>query len=399
MAAQTFRRFATEVVHPRAEEIHRHDLIVPREILEPLCEMGVFGLSVPEEYGGSAAGEVEGGVLMMAVTEALSEGSLGAAGSLITRPEILGRALMAGGTEEQKRTWLPRMATGEVLCAIAITEPDHGSDVAGLTLRATRTENGWLLNGAKTWCTFAGMADVMMVVARTNPDRSLGHNGLSIFLVKKPRSDKHAFEFVQDSGGRLVGRAISTIGYRGMHSFDLSFDSFFVDEDSLLGGPAGEGRGFHFTMAGMMGGRLQTAARACGVMRAALREAVACSSQRKVFGKELRSYPLTQAKLALMAARLTACRRLAYQIAARGSDEEARMNASLVKLIACRCAELVTRDALQLHGGMGYAEESPVSRYFIDARVLSIFEGAEETLALKVIARAMLDNALRRPAA
>lgn len=396
MAVDNFRRFAADVVAPLAAEIHRRDLTVPAEIVDRLRDMGVFGLSVPEEYGGSSTDEVDGGMMMMAVTETLSEASLGAAGSLITRPEILGRALLAGGTKGQKEHWLPRIASGEVLCGIAITEPDHGSDVAGLSLRATPVEGGWRLNGTKTWCTFAGKAEVLMVVARTKPDRNLGHNGLSIFLVSKPSFEGHAFEFAQEQGGCLVGRSIPTIGYRGMHSFDLSFQDLFVPADCLLGESAGDGRGFYFTMAGMMGGRLQTAARACGLMRAGIGAAVNYATQRRVFGRELREYPLTQSKLALMAARLTACRRLAYEIALRGNDEEARMNASLVKLIACRSAELVSREALQLHGGMGYAEESAVSRYFVDARVLSIFEGAEETLALKVIARSMLEDKLRR---
>jgi len=283
---------------------------------------------------------------------------------------------------------------GEPLCAIAITEPDFGSDVASLALRATRAEGGWRLDGAKTWCTFAGKAGLLMVVARTNPDRAAGHRGLSILLVEKPSSAGYAFEFVQPDGGRLVGTAIPTIGYRGMHSFDLAFESFFVPDANVVGGEAGLGKGFYFTMAGMMGGRMQTAARACGVMRAALRAAIRYAGDRKVFGALLADYALTRAKLAQMAARYAACRRLAYRVGRLLDSGGGRMEASLVKLLACRSAELVTREALQIHGGMGYAEESPVSRYFVDARVLSIFEGAEETLALKVVARSLLEDAL-----
>lgn len=394
MAQQSFRRFAQEVVAPLAEEIHRENLTVPESLLQPLREMGVFGLSVPEQYGGSAPGDREDALLMVLVTEALSEGSLAAAGSLITRPEILTRALLAGGTREQQAHWLPRLAAGDPLCAIAITEPDHGSDVAGLTLRATRVEGGWRLNGAKTWCTFAGKAGVLMVVARTDPDRALGHKGLSLLLVEKPSHDGHDFRFRQEQGGTLTGRAIPTIGYRGMHSFDLAFEDFFVPHTHLVGGAGGEGKGFYYTMAGMVGGRMQTAARACGVMRAALRAAIRYSEDRKVFGQPLVRYPLTLAKLARMGARLAACRQLAGAVAGLVDQGAGRMEASLVKLLACRSAELVTREGLQLHGGMGYAEESAASRFFVDARVLSIFEGAEETLALKVVARSLMERAL-----
>ena len=396
MARDAFRRFAAEAVAPLAEQIHRQDLIIPESLLQPMREMGVFGLSIPQAYGGTAPGGHDDTQMMMAVTEALSEGSLGAAGSLITRPEILARALLAGGTEQQKQHWLPRLAAGEPLCAIAMTEPDFGSDVASLALKATRTEGGWLVNGAKTWCTFGGKAGVLMVVARTNPDRSAGYRGLSILLVEKPAFEGHEFTVNQERGGTLRGRAIPTIGYRGMHSFDLAFEDFFVPAGNLIGEEGGLGKGFYFTMAGMMGGRMQTAARALGVMKAALRAAIRYAGDRKVFGARLADYQLTQVKIANMAARFAACRWLAYSVARLLDSGAGRMEASLVKLLACRSAELVTREALQIHGGMGYAEESAVSRYFVDARVLSIFEGAEETLALKVIARSLLEQALAR---
>ncbi|MEY4653039.1 MAG: hypothetical protein RI884_1620 [Pseudomonadota bacterium] len=394
LAQDAFRRFSEEVVAPQAEAIHRHDLTVPETLLQPLREMGVFGLAIPEQYGGSGPNDRDDTLLMVVVTEALSEGSLAAAGSLITRPEILSRALIAGGTTEQKAHWLPQLAAGDPLCAIAITEPDFGSDAASLGLRGTRVAGGWSLTGAKTWCTFAGKAGVLMVVTRTDPDRTLGHKGLSVLLVEKPSYDGHDFNYVQERGGTLTGRAIPTIGYRGMHSFDLSFENFFVPDANVIGGEAGLGKGFYFTMAGMVGGRMQTAARASGVMRAALRAAIRYTADRKVFGAPLNDFPLTLAKLARMAARLSACRRLAYTVAAIVDEGNGRMEASLVKLLACRSAELVTREALQLHGGMGYAEETSVSRYFVDARVLSIFEGAEETLALKVIARSLMERAL-----
>ncbi|WBY03057.1 acyl-CoA dehydrogenase family protein [Ramlibacter tataouinensis] len=394
MAQDAFRRFAEEVVAPQAEAIHRHDLTVPESLLQPMREMGVFGLAIPEQYGGSAPDDRDDTLLMVVVTEALSEGSLAAAGSLITRPEILTRALMAGGTAQQKARWLPQLAAGDPLCAIAMTEPDYGSDLAACSLKGTRVDGGWLLNGAKTWCTFAGKAGVLMVVTRTDPDRSLGHKGLSVLLAEKPSYDTHEFAYTQDGGGKLIGRAIPTIGYRGMHSFDLSFEDFFVPDENVVGGEAGLGKGFYYTLAGMVGGRMQTSARACGVMRAALRATVRYTQDRKVFGAPLADLPLTQAKLARMGARLAACRRLAYTVAGIVDSGNGRMEASLVKLLACRSAELVTREALQLHGGMGYAEETPVSRYFVDARVLSIFEGAEETLALKVVARSLMERAV-----
>jgi len=393
MARDSFRRFAAEAVAPLAERIHRQDLTIPESLLQPLREMGVFGLSIPEEYGGSAPPGSDNTPLMIAVTEALSEASLGGAGSLITRPEILTRALMTGGTPQQKKHWLPRLAAGDPLCAISMTEPNFGSDVASLTLKGTRTAGGWLLNGAKTWCTFAGKAGVLMVVTRTDPDRSLGHRGLSLLLVEKPSYEGHEFAYEQPGGGKLQGRAIPTIGYRGMHSYDLSFQDFFVPDSNVIGGEAGLGKGFYFTMTGMVGGRVQTAARALGVMRAALMAAIQYAKDRRVFDAPLIDYPLTQIKIARMAARFAACRQLTYAVARQVDGGGGRMEASLVKLLACRSAELLTREALQIHGGMGYAEEMPVSRYFVDARVLSIFEGAEETLALKVIARSLLEEA------
>ena len=367
---------------------------MPESILQPMREMGVFGLTIPARYGGSA-GDREDTPLMLAVTETLSAASLAAAGSLITRPEILTRALLAGGTEGQKDFWLPRIAAGDPLGAIAITEPDYGSDVAALMLRATKTEGGWLLDGAKTWCTFAGKAGVLMVVARTDPDRGKSHRGLSVLLVEKPSYDTKDFRFEQAGGGGvLTGRAIATPGYRGMHSFELAFENIIVPDSHVIGEEAGLGRGFYLTMAGLTGGRIQTAGRALGVMRAALDAAIAYASARKVFGKPLADYQLTAVKLARMAARYAAVRRLAYAVAAELDAGGDPMGASLAKLIACRAAEYVTREAMQIHGGMGYAEESAVSRYWLDARVLSIFEGAEETLALKVIARRLLEDAL-----
>ena len=394
MMQTAFRRLADDIVAPRAESIHRQDLTVPEEILQPMREMGVFGISVPQQYGGTAPDDCADNLSMIVVTEALSEASLAAAGSLITRPEILTRALLTGGSESQRVEWLPRIASGDVLCSIAITEPDYGSDVAGLSLRASPVEDGWLLNGAKTWCTFAGKAQVLFVIARTDPDRALGHRGLSALLVEKPSTEAHEFSFEQESGGCVTGKAIPTIGYRGMHSYDLVFEDYFVPATHLIGGEEGEGKGFYLAMAGLTGGRIQTAARASGIMRAALKAATRYAQDRKVFGAPLGEYQLTQAKLAKMAAQVAISRCFAYRVGSLLDSGEGQMESSLVKLFACRSAEWITREALQIHGGMGYAEETPVSRYFVDARVLSIFEGAEETLALKVIARQLLEQAL-----
>lgn len=393
MMRDTFGRFSDEVVAPLAEAIHREDLIIPDAILEPLKEMGMFGLSIPETYGGLQENDKEDTLGMIVVTEELSRGSLGAAGSLITRPEILSRALLKGGTEEQKHHWLPQLAVGDPLCAVAVTEPNYGSDVAGVRLKATATEGGWLLNGAKTWCTFGGKAGLLMVLARTNPDMSAGHRGLSMFLVEKPSSDGHEFEVVSEQNGKLTGRAIATIGYRGMHSFELFFDDFFVPAENMLGGSEGEGKGFYAAMAGFSGGRIQTAARAVGVMRAAFAKAISYSKERSVFNQPIAEYQLTQVKLARMGAMLLACRQITYEVANMMDAGAGDMEASAAKIFASKTAEWLTREALQIHGGMGYAEETPVSRYFTDARVLSIFEGAEETLALKVITRSLVDNA------
>jgi (2S)-methylsuccinyl-CoA dehydrogenase len=393
LVRESFARFATDVVMPQAESIHRFDTDIPDSLIEAAAQMGCFGTCIPEQFGGLMPDDKHDSLGMLVVTEELSRGSLGAAGSLITRPEIAARALLHGGTAEQKQYFLPRLAAGEMLAAISITEPDYGSDVASLSLKASQTTDGWSLNGAKTWCTFAGKADVIVVIARTDPDRSKGHKGLSMFMVEKPRFVGHEFTYENPAGGRLVGRAIPTIGYRGMHSFDLSFEDYVVPNSALVGGETGQGQGFYLTMAGLSGGRIQTAARASGVMQAALEKAVSYSNDRKVFGAPVGNYQLTQVKLARMLAALTASRQFSYAVAKLMDNGGGQMQASLVKLFSCRAAEWVTREALQIHGGMGYAEETAVSRYFVDARVLSIFEGAEETLALKVIARDLIARA------
>lgn len=393
MVRDMFARFATDVVMPLAEKIHRQNLDIPDEILKPATDLGCFGISIPERFGGLLPDDKPDSLGMIVVTEELSRASLGAAGSLITRPEIAAKALLEGGTDEQQQEWLPRIASGETLCAIAITEPDYGSDVASLGLKATPVEGGWVLNGSKTWCTFAGKAGMLLTMARSEPDPSLGHKGLSLFLVEKPPAAGHEFRHQQPAGGVISGKAIATLGYRGMHSYDVFFEDYFVPANSLIGGEKGRGQGFYFTMAGFAGGRIQTAARATGVMQAAFEKALSYAKDRKVFGKAVGDYQLTQVKLGRMMSTLTASRQFSYAVARMMDGGGGQVEASLVKLFTCRSAEWVTREAMQIHGGMGYAEESDVSRYFVDARVLPIFEGAEETLALKVIARNLVAQA------
>jgi len=385
----TFRRFADQVVRPLAPSIHRDDAMIPDSIIDGLKQLGCFGLSVPIRFGGSKPDDHDDSVGMVVATEELSRASLGAAGSLITRPEIVARALLEGGTAAQQARWLPSLAVGEPLCAVSVTEPGTGSDVASVALRARRVDGGWRLGGGKTWCTFAGKAGVILVLARTDPDARPPHRGLSLFLVEKPSTDEQAFEYTT-LGGTLTGRAIPTIGYRGMHSFEMFYDDVFVPNENLIGERAGEGKGFYFTMRGFSGGRLQTAARATGVMQAALDSAVAYATTRTVFDREIAAFPLTLAKFARMGAYVTACRNLSYVVARRMDRGGGQVEASLAKLLACRLAEWVCREAMQIHGGLGYAEESDVSRYYVDARVLSIFEGAEETLALRVIGKWLL---------
>jgi len=399
LVAATFHRFAEEQIRPHAETVHRSNGDVPEGIISGLAALGGFGLSVPEEYGGGATGGEADYLGMVVATEELSWGSLGIGGSLVTRPEILTRALVRGGSEAQKALWLPKIARGDVLVAVAVTEPDYGSDVARLTTSAVPTAGGWLITGVKTWCTFAARAGALMLLARTDPDRTKAHRGLSMFIVEKPRSDGAGFVLAADPPagrdhppGRLEGRPIDTIGYRGMHSYELAFENWFVPEANLVGATQGLGRGFYLQMQGFENGRLQTAARAVGVMQAAYEAARAYAAERVVFGAPIGTYQLTAVKLGRMAMVIQATRQFALRVARAMGRGEGALEASMVKAYACRAAEWVTREALQIHGGLGYAEEVPVSRYFVDARVLPIFEGADETLALKVIARRLLDG-------
>ena len=397
MVQDTFRSFATKVIAPHAEHVHRHNADVPEEIISGLAELGAFGLSVPSEYGGFSEGGDGEYMANCIATEELSRASLGIGGSLITRPEILTRALVNGGTEAQKQEWLPKLASAEVMAAVAVTEPDYGSDVANLTTMAVKGTNeegveGYIINGVKTWCTFAARANVLMLLARTDPDRSKTHRGLSLFIVPKPLGDAHGFMFKQPGGGKMEGRPIDTIGYRGMHSYEIAIENWFVPADHLIGEESGLGKGFYYQMSGFENGRLQTAARAVGVMQASYESAIEYANNRKAFGHNIAEYQLTQAKLGRMAVITQASRQFSYTVAKLMGKGEGQMEASMVKAYVCKAAEWVSREAMQIHGGFGYAEEYSVSRLFVDARVLSIFEGADETLCLKVIARRLVEE-------
>lgn len=386
------REFAEKEIAPHAERIHRHDELVPEAFISKMSELGYFAMSVPEEFGGQEFGNLA----MILTTEELSRASLAAAGSLITRPEILTKALIQGGTVEQKKHWLPKIAAGEVMVGISVTEPDVGSDVASLKCRADRAtvggREGWVINGPKSWCTFAGRANVLALLARTDPDPAKGAKGLSLFIVPKDSFDGHAFESKQPDGGRMVGKADATPGYRGMHSFTLMLENYFVPSENLVGGDAGLGKGFYLQMAGFAAGRLQTGGRACGLAQAALEKTAEYVVDRVQFRKPISEYQLTQFKLGRMAARLAAARAITYA-AARAMDEDERTAAPLAaqaKLLACDIAVEVALDGQLLHGGWGYAEEYPISRYVVDATVLPIFEGVKPVLSLKVVARSVL---------
>jgi (2S)-methylsuccinyl-CoA dehydrogenase len=386
------REFAEKEIAPHAERIHRHDETIPEEFITKMAELGYFGLSVPEEYGGYEMGNLA----MILTTEELSRCSLAGAGSLITRPEILTKALMAGGTEEQKRFWLPRIAAGELMVGISVTEPDIGSDVAGVKCRADRKTvggvDGYVVNGPKSWCTFAGRANVLALLARTDPDPSKGGKGLTLFIAEKEPHRGHQFECTQPGGGRMSGKADATIGYRGMHSYTVQLENWFVPAANVVGGEAGLGRGFYLQMGGFAAGRLQTGGRACGLAQAALEKACEYVLDRVQFGKATVEYGLTQYLIGKMAAKLAAARAITYA-AALAMDEDERRAAPLAaqaKLLACDIAVAITQDAQLLHGGWGYAEEYAISRYTVDALVLPIFEGVKPILELKVVARNLL---------
>jgi (2S)-methylsuccinyl-CoA dehydrogenase len=379
-----FRRFAEERILPAAHGWHEADELIPIAIIEELGRLGVFGLTVPEAHGGLEMGKAA----MCVVTEELSRGYIGV-GSLGTRSEIASELIRDGGTEEQKARHLPRIASGETIPTAVFTEPNTGSDLASLETRAVRDGEVYRITGAKTWITHAARADLMTILCRTDP-RAPGYRGLSILLAEKPRgSDAEPFPVEGLSGGD-----IPVLGYRGMKEYTLAFDGFGVPKDGLLGGV--EGQGFKQLMATFESARIQTAARAVGVAQAALELGLAYARERSQFGRRIYAFPRVADKLVWMAVEIMMARQLALH-AARQKDAGHRcdLEAGMAKLLAAQVAWSAADNALQIHGGNGYALEYPISRVLCDARILNIFEGAAEIQA-QVIARRVLGEAAGR---
>ncbi|MDA7428569.1 acyl-CoA/acyl-ACP dehydrogenase [Primorskyibacter aestuariivivens] len=381
MIREQFRRYAVENVIPHAHEWHLKDELIPMEIIEELAEMGVFGLTIPEEYGGFGLSKAS----MCVVSEELSRGYIGV-GSLGTRSEIAAELIIAGGTEEQKQKWLPALASGEKLPTAVFTEPNTGSDLGSLRTRAVKDDNGdYKITGNKTWITHAARTHVMTLLARTDPETS-DYRGLSMFLAEKtPGDDANPFPTEGMTGGE-----IEVLGYRGMKEYELGFDNFHVKGENLLGQE--EGKGFKQLMETFESARIQTAARAIGVAQSALDVSMQYAIDRKQFGKSLINFPRVAGKLAMMAVEIMVARQLTY-FSAREKDEGRRcdLEAGMAKLLGARVAWAAADNGLQIHGGNGFALEYGISRILCDARILNIFEGAAEIQA-QVIARRLLDQ-------
>ncbi|WP_428512498.1 acyl-CoA dehydrogenase family protein [Roseovarius sp.] len=379
MIREQFRRYAVDKILPEAHEWHLKDALIPMEIIEELSEMGVFGLTIPEKFGGLGLSKAS----MCVVSEELSRGYIGV-GSLGTRSEIAAELIIAGGTDAQKEKWLPGLASGEILPTAVFTEPNTGSDLGSLKTRAKQDDNGdWILNGNKTWITHAARTHVMTVLARSVQGTD-DYKGLSMFLAEKtPGTDEEPFKDPGISGGE-----IEVLGYRGMKEYTVNFDDFKVKGENLLGGE--EGKGFKQLMETFESARIQTAARAIGVAQNALDLGMQYAQDRKQFGKELIEFPRVANKLAMMAVEIMIARQLTYYSAFE-KDEGRRcdVEAGMAKLLGARVAWAAADNALQIHGGNGFALEYPVSRVLCDARILNIFEGAGEIQA-QVIARRLL---------
>jgi (2S)-methylsuccinyl-CoA dehydrogenase len=373
-----FRRFTDERILPFAHRWHLEDRLVPMELISELAALGVFGLTVPERWGGLGMGKEA----MCVVTEELSRGWIGV-GSLSTRSEIAAELVRLGGTEEQRQRWLPKIASGEIIPTAVFTEPDTGSDLASLRTRAVLRDGVFEVYGSKTWITHAARADLMTLLVRTDPSEP-GYRGLSMLIAEKPRGTE-ADPFPVAG---LSGSEIPVLGYRGMKEYTLSFDGFRVPAENLLGGV--QGRGFKQLMATFESARIQTAARAVGVARAALELGLAYARERRQFGKPIYAFPRVHGKLVRMAVEIMIARQLTL-FAAREKDADRRcdLEAGLAKLLAAQVAWSAADNAVQIHGGNGYALEFPVSRVLCDARILNIFEGAAEIQA-QVIARRLL---------
>ncbi|PRZ47027.1 acyl-CoA dehydrogenase family protein [Tritonibacter scottomollicae] len=379
MIRDQFRRYAQEKVEPFAHDWHLKDELIPIEVIEELAEMGVFGLTIPEEFGGFGLSKAS----MCVVSEELSRGYIGV-GSLGTRSEIAAELILAGGTDDQKANWLPRIASAEILPTAVFTEPNTGSDLGALRTRAVKGDNGdYTVTGNKTWITHAARTHVMTLLARTNPETT-DHRGLSMFLAEKvPGTDENPFPTDGMTGGE-----IEVLGYRGMKEYELAFDSFHVKGENLLGGE--EGKGFKQLMETFESARIQTAARAIGVAQSALDISMQYAQDRKQFGKALINFPRVSSKLAMMAVEVMVARQLTYFSAwEKDNGHRCDLEAGMAKLLGARVAWAAADNGLQIHGGNGFALEYKISRVLCDARILNIFEGAAEIQA-QVIARRLL---------
>jgi (2S)-methylsuccinyl-CoA dehydrogenase len=384
-----FRKFSDKEVLPIAQDVHRKDVLIPMSLIDKMAAMGVFGLTIPEEFGGQGLTKVA----MCVVTEELSRGYIGV-GSLGTRSEIAAELIIGGGTEDQKKHWLPKLASGETMSTAVFTEPNFGSDLAHIRTKATKQPDGsYRVDGAKTWITHATRADLMTLLARTNPADD-GYGGLSMFLAKKQRGSETNPEHEGFPDAEINGTEIKVLGYRGMKEFEMGFDGFKVDGDALLGGK--EGMGFKQLMATFESARIQTAARGIGVAQAALEEAMKYANERIQFGAPLFVFPRVQRKIGRMIVRIMATRQLTFY-AARTKDGGKRcdLEAGMAKLLGTRAAWEAADACVQIHGGNGFAEEYIASRLLVDARVLSIFEGANEIQA-GVIARRLIEQGMQK---
>ncbi|WP_323005827.1 acyl-CoA dehydrogenase family protein [Pseudorhodobacter sp.] len=379
MIRDQFRRFADAEVVPHAHGWHLRDELIPMEIIDKLAEMGVFGLTIPENLGGFGLSKAS----MVVVSEELSRGYIGV-GSLATRSEIAAELILCGGTDEQKSQWLPKLASGEILPTAVFTEPNTGSDLGSLRTRAVKTGDDWLVTGNKTWITHAARTQVMTLLARTEADTT-DYRGLSMFLAEKePGTDAVPFPTPGMTGGE-----IEVLGYRGMKEYELAFDGFAVKGENLLGGVPGQG--FKQLMQTFESARIQTAARAIGVAQNALEVGMQYAIDRKQFGKALIAFPRVSGKLAMMAVEVMIARQLTYFAAwQKDHDNRCDLEAGMAKLLGARVAWAAADNALQIHGGNGFALEYQISRILCDARILNIFEGAAEIQA-QVIARRLLD--------
>jgi (2S)-methylsuccinyl-CoA dehydrogenase len=377
---EEMRKFADTEVISYAQQWHRANIYIPLEVIAKMAELGVFGLTISEEFGGLGLGKES----MCVVSEELSRGYIGV-GSIGTRAEIAAELIFSSGTEQQKQKWLPKLASGEVLSTAVFTEPNTGSDLASLRTRALRNGDVYKVTGSKTWITHPVRADLMTLLVRTDPNEP-GYRGLSMLLAEKPRgTDADPFP-----APGMSGTEIEVLGYRGMKEYEIAFDGFEVKAESLLGGV--EGEGFKQLMRTFESARIQTAARAIGVAQAAMEEAIAYANERTQFGQKLIALPRVADKIAMMAAEIMIARQISYY-AAREKDKYRRcdLEAGMAKLLAARVAWAAADNAVQIHGGNGFALEYRISRILCDARILSIFEGAAEIQA-QVIARRLLDG-------